>query len=194
MQKRRRRSCSDPKLDVFPLDVLSITSHADNHCQGLTAASLMLQSTTMNIFDMARGWWHIGSCDSACPVRKVYVLTFPCLRVLQLYLQQHQAWTIAGSLLLFLLHSHVELPPEGKCSHHLLPPFQTKPRGSQRHFMPVLHFRLPCCCVFSLQPIYLFCLWPFSRFPWCLCSLKSSAVCSATCSIVNTSKTVQTVG
>lgn len=122
------------------------------------------------------------------------VLTFPCLRVLQLHLQQHQAWTTAGSLLLFLLHSHVELPPEGKCSHHLLPPFQTKPRGSQRHFKPVLHFRLPCCRVSSLQPIYLFCLWPFSRFPWCLCSLKSSAVRSATCSIVNTSKTVQTVG
>lgn len=72
--------------------------------------------------------------------------------------------------------------------------YSNKAMESQTHFMPVSHFLLPCHCVSSLQPIHLFCLWPFGRFPWYLCSLKSSAVCSVTYSIVNTSKTVQTAG
>lgn len=73
--------------------------------------------------------------------------------------------------------------------------YTNKATRSHRHLMPVSHFLPACRCVSSLQPIHLFCLWPFSRFPWYLCSLKSSAsLCSATRSIVNTSKTVQTVG
>lgn len=46
--------------------------------------------------------------------------------------------------------------------------YTNKAMGLQRHFMPVSHFLLRCRCVSSLQPIHLFCLWPFSRFPWYL--------------------------
>lgn len=59
----------------------------------------------------------------------MYVLTFACLCGLQLCLQQLQAQTVPGSLLLFLLCSHVKFTPEGKCSHQHLPPLLKQSHG-----------------------------------------------------------------
>lgn len=144
---------------------------------------------------MTRSWWHIRSCDSASPGRRMYVLTFTCL-VLPAALPSaasgmDRSRTFSAGLFFFffwfipMLSSHLR----GGNAHtivYLL--YNNKAMGSQRHFIPVSPFLLPCRCMSSLQPISLFCLWPFSRFPWCLCSLKSSTVSSATCSIANTSK------
>lgn len=68
-------------------------------------------------------------------------------------------------------------------------PMRLKDSWSPRSFMHLQHV-LPCHCMSSLQPSYLFCLWPFNRFPWHHCSLQSFAVCSVTSSIVKVSKRV----
>lgn len=82
----------------------------------------------------------------------------------------------------------------GKRCVHLSPFVQTKPMSlkdswSPRSFMHLRHV-LPCHCMSSLQPSYLFCLWPFNRFPWHHWGLQSFAVCTVIGSIVNVSKRV----
>lgn len=178
---RRRKSCRDPKLDLLPSDVLHTNSHADH------VLSVLVKPTTINHFDITRGRWHIQSCDSAYLVSKMYVLTFTCLCDLQ-----HQAWSAPESLLPFLLHSHVEFTPEQKTSFTFF--IQTKPRAC-RDTLCLCHifcFAVAACPPCSQSTCF---ACDLSADSPGIFSLKSSAsVCSATCSIVNTSKTVQTVG
>lgn len=103
---------------------------------------------------------------------------------------QHHTYTVLYVFTLGQLRVH----HWGRRSLQLAYFMQTKPMRlkyswSARSFMHLQHVH-PCHCMSSLQPSYLFCLWPFNRFPWHHCSLQSFAVCSVTSSIVNASKRV----
>lgn len=134
------------------------------------------------VLNAQRGWWHIQSCDSA-----------------------HAEWRCVFWHFLARVGGSIEPKhfPDVCCSCFFVPVMGSHLRGNlcaifallatkQSHPMPVSHVLLASYCVSSLQPGALFCLWPFTTFPWYLCSLKSSALCSATSRIVNTSKTLQT--